>query len=148
PALERSKHLEGVAQLLERGAQQLDVAAVGAVAHQLVGSFLELLHQLLDADARSIVGMWFIVNMLKRGAAIAATVCFHARSLFRLILCWARRCLIRILAAYYTRVPQKLIFYAREGPGTRRVRHKGCVHCLEHSPGRASSLGAKFIVGR
>src|SRR6516164_3150771 len=66
-----SKHLEGVAQLFKGRAEQLYVAAVGAVAHQLVGRLLKLLHQLLDANGRPVIWMGFIVEVLKRGARLA-----------------------------------------------------------------------------
>ena len=46
----RREHLEAVAQLLEGRAEQLDVAARGAVADEFVGGLADLLDQLLDAD--------------------------------------------------------------------------------------------------
>src|SRR5262249_3153390 len=55
--------LEGVAQLLERGAEQLDVAAGGAVADQLVGRLADLLHQLLAADGGAVVGVGLVVEV-------------------------------------------------------------------------------------
>jgi len=45
-----AEDLEGVAQFFQGGVEQLDVAAVGLVAQQLVGGFVDLLHQLLDPD--------------------------------------------------------------------------------------------------
>ncbi len=72
---------EGVAQFLERGAQELDVATVRLVADQLVGGFFELLNQLLDADGRSAIVVQRVVNVFERAAFPSQRVAFHPKSL-------------------------------------------------------------------
>jgi hypothetical protein len=76
------QHLEGIAQLAQGGAQQLDVAAGRPVPHQLVGGLLDLLHQLLDADLIDlVVGLNIvIVNGFKGSAAAAPGLRMHRES--------------------------------------------------------------------
>ena len=51
------EHLERIAQLLERCRQQLDVAAVGVVAHQLVRGFLDLFDPQVQIFVQLAVGL-------------------------------------------------------------------------------------------
>src|SRR5262249_14384586 len=51
------ENLEGVTQLLERGAEQFHVAAAGPVANELVSRLAHLLHELLDARWLAVLGV-------------------------------------------------------------------------------------------
>src|SRR5438128_1792025 len=83
------KDLEGVAELLQRRIQQFDVAAVGLVADEFVGRFLQLLYQLLGSDRLSLrlVLSFVLVDLLKGVVSFSAYLAFHPTSLMSFVIC-------------------------------------------------------------
>ena len=69
----RGEHLEAVPQFAERGGEQLDVAAAGLVAQQLVGRLLDLVRVLLGSGrgvgraVRSGLGRLGVGDRVERG---------------------------------------------------------------------------------
>ena len=78
---EWGENLEGVAQLFKRCAQQFDIAAIGVVAEQLVGRFLDLLDELLVSNWPSffVVGL-LVVYLLKRIGAFSGSLVHYCVS--------------------------------------------------------------------
>src|ERR1051326_1481763 len=65
PPAVRSEDLEAIAEFLECRGEQFHVAAVGAIADELVGCFLDLLHHLFDRNWRPFLRVRVVVQLLE-----------------------------------------------------------------------------------
>ena len=69
----RREDLEGIAQLLQRGVEQLHIAARGAVAEELVGRLADLLDELLYTRRLTLFRVRVFVDLLEAAVCRAAT---------------------------------------------------------------------------